>query len=517
MKKTYIISLVIILMLAHAYVASYAQTNKQGTAVTAEDLAKLKAAIEANPNSVEAHEAYIKATGFTRWGAKEDPAFVKQYETWMKKFPTSAVVAYSLGHAFAGKESPKAKPYLLKAVEINPKFDKAYFDLWIDAERWGDFNLANSYLLKAKEANPKNADYAFYYANSFSKTDYEKYKNLSLEVVKNFPNTERGAQALYWLANRTEDVKEKISFYEMQRSAFPADKFNWTSSGMSDYFDLLIATYPDKAVALAQAMMDLKLKDVKTWETNLSTAKNIAQAQVFLSEGKAADAVALLDKVSVPRYSSAKSDIALLKAKALDAAGKTENAYQNLLALFAKEPSNKINQVLNDYGSKLGKDQTKVEADIWYIRDTAAKQAPNFSLEQYFVKGRSSLSDYKGKVVLLTYWFPGCGPCRGEFPHFENVVKKFKGKDLVYLGINIAEDQNDYVLPFMKSSGYSFIPLLDDSTWKKGPLDNRNAAPVNFLIDQDGKIIFSNFRTDANNEATLERMIRSLLERQKKA
>ena len=235
-------------MSALAYVTSYAQTNKQGTAYTAEDLAKLKAAIEANPNSVEAHEAYIKSLGFTRWQAPENPELVKQYETWMKKFPNSAVVPYALGHAYASKESPKAKPYLLKAVEIDPKFDKAYFDLWIDAERWGDFNLANSYLLKAKEANPKNADYAFYYANSFSNTDYEKYKNLSLEVVKNFPNTERGAQALYWLANRTEDVKEKISLYEMQRAAFPADKFNWTSSGMSDYFDLLIATYPDKAV-----------------------------------------------------------------------------------------------------------------------------------------------------------------------------------------------------------------------------------------------------------------------------
>ena len=130
-----------------------------------------------------------------------------------------------------------------------------------------------------------------------------------------------------------------------------------------------------------------------------------------------------------------------------------------------------------------------------------------------FVKGKASLSDYKGKVVLLTYWFPGCGPCRGEFPHFENVLKKFKGGDLVYLGINIAADQNDYVLPFMRSSGYSFIPLLDDSTWIKGPLDNRRAAPVNFLIDQNGKITFSNFRTDESNEAVLETMINSMLTR----
>ena len=91
------------------------------------------------------------------------------------------------------------------------------------------------------------------------------------------------------------------------------------------------------------------------------------------------------------------------------------------------------------------------------------------------------------------------------------MVKNFKGKDFVYLGINILGDQDGYVVPFMKSSGYSFIPLKDNKDWQKGPLDNRGAAPVNFLIDQDGRIIFSNFRTDGSNEATLEMMIQSLL------
>ncbi|MBK8607956.1 MAG: TlpA family protein disulfide reductase [Chitinophagaceae bacterium] len=163
------------------------------------------------------------------------------------------------------------------------------------------------------------------------------------------------------------------------------------------------------------------------------------------------------------------------------------------------------------YGNKINKASAAVNKDVLYVRDTTARQAPVFNLETYLTKGKSSLNDYKGKVVLLTYWFPGCGPCRGEFPHFENVVKNFKGKDFVYLGINILGDQDDYVVPFMKSSGYSFIPLKDNKDWQKGPLDNRGAAPVNFLIDQDGRIIFSNFRTDGSNEATLEMMIQSLL------
>jgi thiol-disulfide isomerase/thioredoxin len=520
MRTNYLISL-LTAVLVTAALQVVGQEVKPPAAPDPAELVRLRAAIEKSPNSLEAHEAYLKASGFTKWGVPEDPEFVRQYEEWMKKFPNSAAVAYGLGHAFAGKESPKAKPYLLKAVEIDPKFDKAYFDLWIDGERWGDFKLSNTYLLKAKKANPKNADYAFYYANSFSKSNYKKYKKLSLKVAKQFPNTERGAQALYWLANRTADPKSKIEFYEQQRRDFPSDKFNWTASGMSEYYNLLLKLDPAKAVALAESQLQGRAKDsreFKTWDNNINTAKNIIQAKDLLAEGKAVEASAILDKVPVPRYSSAKEDILFLKATAMDAAGKTADAYKNLLSSYVKEPTDNVNAQLISYGNKLGNDPMKVSDEIWYSRDTAAKVAPEFALENYYTRGVSSLSDYKGKVVLITYWFPGCGPCRGEFPHFENVVKKFKGRnDFVYLGINIVAEQDDYVLPFMKSSGYSFIPLKDNDKWKKGPLDNRNAAPVNFLIDANGKIIFSNFRTDAANEATLEMMIRSMLGRKKNA
>lgn len=520
-NKYFRLPILLLLLLVTISIKSVAQTTtKKETPVTAEDLAKLKAAVEANPNSMEAHEAYVKATGFTKWGAEEDPAFVKQYEDWMKKFPTSAVVPYELGHAYASKESPKAKPYLLKAVELDPKLDKAYFDLWIDGERWGDFKLADEYLLKAKNAAPKNADYAFYYANSYSDTDYKKYKKMSLKVAKKFPKTERGAQALYWLANRSKDQKFKVKIYEQQKRDFPADKFNWTSSGMSDYYNLLLMSEPQKALALAQEMSALKDKDArekKSWDANVTMANNVIQVNSLLEQGNASEAAAIMDKVAIPRYGSAREYILSLKTKTLDANDKHEDAYKGLLLAYVKEPTQEINNQLVQFGNKLGKDPIKIKGDVWYVRDTAAKDAPNFNLYNYFTNKNTSLSDYKGKVVLITYWFPGCGPCRGEFPHFENVVQKFKGReDFVYLGINIAPEQDDYVLPFMKSSGYSFTPLRDNKDWIKGPLDNRNAAPMNFLIDPNGKIIFSNFRTDGTNEQTLEMMINQMLDRKTK-
>jgi thiol-disulfide isomerase/thioredoxin len=509
--------LLTILALSLVLAIDKAQAQTEATKFQADpaEVSKLRAEIEQNPDNLELHDKYLKATGFSKWGVAEDPAFVKQYEEWMVKFPKSAAIPYALGHAFAGRESPKARPYLLKATEIDPKFHKAWYDLWIDGERWGDTKVSRAYLAKAKAAAPENPDYAFYYASGLSDSDPKLYRQLSLEVAKNFPNTERGAQALYWLASRSQDTKEKVAYFEQQRAQFPPSKFNWSNSGMSGYFDLLLTIDPEKALTLAQSMASsMERENQKTqWNNQVQIAENVIKAKQLLKENKGAEALTILQTTKIARWSSAKPAFEILKAQAMDAAGRTADAYDSLKMAYAKEPVTKIGQALKQYAKKLGKTPAQMEADVWYVRDTAAKQATSFTLERYLTPGKASLEDFRGKVVLLTYWFPGCGPCRGEFPHFQNVVNKFKGKDVVYLGLNIALEQDDYVVPFMKSSGYTFIPLRVDPSWKKGNLDNRNAAPVNFLIDQNGKIVFSNFRTTESNEDVLEEMINSMLKK----
>lgn len=489
-----------------------AQKNEipDSTSITA-----LKAKVEANPNDLSAHDAYLKASGFTKWGAKEDPAFVDQYQRWMKEFPKVAAIPYALGHAYAGKESPKAKPYLLKAIEIDPKFDKAWFDLWIDAERWGEFKKGAEYIKKASELQPDNPDYAFYYANTYDNSNPQKYIKLSLDVVKRFPDSERGAQALYWLAVRNNNVSEKIKYFEMLKSKYSPSKFRWSSSGMSNYYDLLLKRSPSKAIGLAEEMIknSSEERDQKEWKKNLATAEEFNNANEFLAQNKNTEALASLDNIKLSRWSGAKDMLLLQKAKALSALGKTNEAYNQLKFSYASLPEPEIGDALNKYGKELGKNEMQIDKDVWYIRDTAAKMATPFTLKQYLEPGSLSLSDFKGKVVLLTYWFPGCGPCRGEFPHFQNVVNKFKGKDLAYVGINIVPEQNEYVVPFMKSSGYTFIPLEDVEGRDKGNLNNGGAAPVNFLIDKEGRIVYKNIRTDGSNEDVLENMINSLLSR----
>lgn len=466
-------------------------------------------AIGKDPANLELHAGFIKDLGL------DDPRLEKQYQAWVKKYPKIAEIPYAIGHAYASKESPKATTWLLQSVKVNPDFAKAYFDLWLDTERRGDFEKARAYIGKASEVAPDDPNYSFYYASSFSQTDKKKYEELSVAVAKKFPDHERGAQALYWLGHRLPDSAARIRYLEMLRHSYAPEKFSWSSSGMSGYFDLLLTSDPSAAAGLAEEMvkrMQANEAGKKSWEVNLANALAFARAKESLASGDGNKAFAALAEVKLNRWARSNNALLLAKAEALAVAGNSERAYEELKIAYAKNPEGSWEDALYKYGSNIGKSSVQVKQEIWQVRDTAAKIATAFSLKKYIGEGNLSTEDLKGKVTLVTYWFPGCGPCRGEFPHFENVVRKFKDADFEYVGINIVPEQNDYVVPFMKSSGYSFIPIEDTPGREKGNLDNRNAAPVNFLLDKKGRIIFSNFRTDEHNEEVLENMIKALLD-----
>ena len=260
-------------------------------------------------------------------------------------------------------------------------------------------------------------------------------------------------------------------------------------------------------------MKDLKEAEGDNWTDLLTQADLYIQGKRLLNGQKPAEALAVLNKIKLSRYSLfGHESLLFLKAEATDQTGDHASAYGQLMKVFAKDPSPALQSALYGYGVKLGKDQAAVKADIYQSLLIKAKPATPFSLKKYIGEGNASLSDYKGKVLLLTYWFPGCGPCRAEMPFFENVVKQYQNNQLAYVGINIVAEQDEYVVPFHNSSGFSFTPLADSKGRDKGNLENYGAAPTNFLIDKTGRIVFSDFMIGAENESHLKMMIDLLLE-----
>lgn len=106
------------------------------------------------------------------------------------------------------------------------------------------------------------------------------------------------------------------------------------------------------------------------------------------------------------------------------------------------------------------------------------------------------LSDYKGKVIVLDFWATWCGPCRASFPKMQELVKKYKDKNVEFFFINVWEKMNPVdlkanVTDFIKENKYSFNVLYDfkDEIVSQYKID---AIPSKIIIDKKGNILSMN-------------------------
>jgi DsbE subfamily thiol:disulfide oxidoreductase len=112
-------------------------------------------------------------------------------------------------------------------------------------------------------------------------------------------------------------------------------------------------------------------------------------------------------------------------------------------------------------------------------------QAIDFNLKD--LTGRpSSLSAYKGKVVLLNFWATWCGPCRAEIPSMEQLYTELKDEGFTIVAVN-SQEPLEQVSAFVDDMGMSF-PVLLDSTGRVGAAYGVRAIPTTYIIDPQGAI-----------------------------
>ena len=101
-----------------------------------------------------------------------------------------------------------------------------------------------------------------------------------------------------------------------------------------------------------------------------------------------------------------------------------------------------------------------------------------------------SFSQYKGKVILMTFWRKKCEKCVRVIDHLEKVHLKYKDKGFTSMAINA--DNLDYVpsarvIEFVRARKLSYPVLLDDSFQATQNFKVIN-IPATFLIDRKGTI-----------------------------
>jgi thiol-disulfide isomerase/thioredoxin len=102
----------------------------------------------------------------------------------------------------------------------------------------------------------------------------------------------------------------------------------------------------------------------------------------------------------------------------------------------------------------------------------------------------------KGKVLLINFWATWCKPCVKEFPELVKLYNNYKDKgfEIVFISVDVPEDVNSKVVPFLKKQNVDFVSYYNkfekpdelinyiDKNWE-------GAIPSTYIYDKEGKLV----------------------------
>ncbi|POY37375.1 TlpA family protein disulfide reductase [Solitalea longa] len=154
----------------------------------------------------------------------------------------------------------------------------------------------------------------------------------------------------------------------------------------------------------------------------------------------------------------------------------------------------------------------KIEAGLQKYKPGAA--AVNFTCWDVTDK-EVSLSDFKGKIVLVDVWATWCGPCNKEIPYLKKLEEEFHGKDVVFMGVSVDEPKDKekwkkFLITNQLEGVQVFAGGWHQSTIAKSY--NINGIPRFMLFDKNGNIINVDAPrpSDPKLKETLDRLLSGL-------
>ena len=120
------------------------------------------------------------------------------------------------------------------------------------------------------------------------------------------------------------------------------------------------------------------------------------------------------------------------------------------------------------------------------------KKMPNFVLKDT-AQQLKSLSDFKGKYVLLDFWASWCGPCLEELPALKKMYGRYHAKGLEIAGISLDTDRKAWITAIKENNmPWNNLSDLKGRSGKVTQLLQVDAIPARFLIGPDGKLLMLN-------------------------
>ncbi len=145
------------------------------------------------------------------------------------------------------------------------------------------------------------------------------------------------------------------------------------------------------------------------------------------------------------------------------------------------------------------------------IADEARPKASDFSLRT--VTGeRVKLSDYQGKVVVLSFWATWCGPCKQELPVLQKLADKHAAAGLAVVAVNIDDPKTVAEVRRFVADKKLKVPVpLDPEAEVLGKYNPKGSLPFLAIVDRQGRRAFQHTGFGEGAEQQVEQEIAQLL------
>ena len=176
--------------------------------------------------------------------------------------------------------------------------------------------------------------------------------------------------------------------------------------------------------------------------------------------------------------------------------------YQDLSQQFAADPITPTQNPSASQEAQPGTDAQEEEPQLTL--------APDFTV--FDGEGNPvSLSDFRGKPVIVNFWASWCGPCKSEMPAFQQAWETY-GDRVEFLLINLTDNHQETVASaqaFLASTEYTF-PVYFDTQLSGTTTYGVVGIPASYFVDKDGYLVAG--ANSALDYATLEYGISLILD-----
>ena len=138
---------------------------------------------------------------------------------------------------------------------------------------------------------------------------------------------------------------------------------------------------------------------------------------------------------------------------------------------------------------------------------TSGPKAPDFTLKT-LSGGEVTLSDLKGKVVLVDFWSTTCDPCLAEMPELVKLYEEKKSQGFEILAVTIDGPETAAKVPStVKKNKMTFPILLDEDTEAMDRYNPKGELPFTAVINRAGQIVMKRAGYQPGDEASWQSLV----------